>query len=331
MRRRPVLAGLAAALAAPAVARAQGRVLRIGYLDQADWLLFVARELRLFEREGLAPEFVRFESGPPIIEAAQADRIDLASIGSAGFLAGLSLGLDWTMIGINPEGAYSQGLVARRDGPVVRPVDLKGRRVALTRGGTAEVGLLMILRQHGIRPDQMTLVDMTPGSQVAALAENRIDAAMTWEPWMQRMIHEAQGRIVETEGNLGIYTNVDCYSVRRSWLALHRDLALRFLRALVAAADLVNRDPGQARRIWAQALGIKLSWAEAIYDNVPPPLIREWTNPRYTYSLVKGGELYQRLGFLAHYMREVKLISKPADLEGAMDSSLIAEILRGRR
>ena len=305
--------------------------MRIGYLDQADWLLFVARERRLFEREGLATEFRRFEAGPPMVDAAQNNEVDLVSIGAGGFLIGLSRGLDWTMIGINPEGAYSQGLVAKRNGPIVRPGDLKGRKIGLSRGGTAEIGLLMILRQHGIRVNQTNLIDLTPPEQVKALADGRIDAAMVWEPWMQRMVHDANGHIVETEGNLGIYTNVDCYSVRRGWLAANRDLALRFLRALVAAADLVARDPTIAQRIWARDMGIRLAWAEAIYDNVPPPLIREWTNPRYTYSLVKNGALYQRLGFLANYMQEINMISQPVDLEGSMDSSLIAEILRGRR
>ena len=28
---------------------------------------------------------------------------------------GLSQGVDWVMIGINPDGAYSEGLVARKD------------------------------------------------------------------------------------------------------------------------------------------------------------------------------------------------------------------------
>ena len=67
------------------------------------------------------------------------------------------------------------------------------------------------------------------------------------------------------------------------------------------------------------------------FDVVPPPLIYEWTNPRYTYSLVKGGPLYQRLGFLANYMVRYGIISQPVELDDAMDMSLIAEVLKGRK
>ena len=247
------------------------------------------------------------------------------------FLIGLSQGIDWTMIGINPEGAYGQGLVVHKDSAIRTPTDLKGKRVGLFMGATAQFGFLMMLRQHGIRLDQVTVVNMAPEVQVQALEARQIDAAMVWEPWMQRMIRSANARIVETEGNLGIYTNVDCYSVRRDWLKANRDTALRFLRALVNANDAISKDHRIAYTAWARDVGLRNASAEAIFDVVPPPLIYEWTNPRYTYSLVKGGPLYQRLGFLANYMVRYGIISQPVELDDAMDMSLIAEVLKGRK
>jgi aliphatic sulfonates family ABC transporter substrate-binding protein len=338
MRRIDVLKGigvtvalLAGGLLSAERALAQSRPITIGYQEQPDWLLFVARDLKLFEKAGLSPTFVKYDAGPPMIEAIRNGSLDLASVGSVAFVLGLSQGIDWTMIGINPEGAYSQGIVARRDSSVRTPTDLKGKRIAVFKGATAHYGLLMMLRQHGVRVDQVTIIHMSPAEQLQALENRQIDAAMVWEPWMQRMIRGAHARIVETEGNLGIYTNVDCYSVQRQWLKNNRETALRFLRALVMASDVVRKDPKVAYHIWAQELGLKDAWAEAIYDVVPPPLINEWTNPRYTYSLVKGAPLYQRLGFLANFMFREGLIAQPVELDGAMDPSLIAEVLKTRK
>jgi aliphatic sulfonates family ABC transporter substrate-binding protein len=313
-------------------ASAQGRLpITIGYQEKPDWLLFVARDLKLFEKAGLAPTFVKFVAGPPMIVAMQNGSIDLASVGSEAFLIGLSQGVDWVIIGINPEGAYSQGLVARKDSNIKTPADLVGKRVGLFKETTAQFGLMMILRQHGIHPNQLTLLDMSPEEQLIALQNRKIDAAMAWEPWIQRMIHEASARIVTTEGNVGVYTNVDGYSVRRQWLREHRETALRFLRALLMANDVVQKDPGIAVRLWAGELGIKEAWAAAIYDDVPPPLIREWTNPRYNYSLVKDSPLHRRLGFLATFLFDEKLIPQPVDVNDVMDASVIAEVLKTRR
>ena len=336
LRRQVVRGGtglVAALLAGGAVrpAAAQARPMVIGYQEQPDWLLFVARDLGLFEKAGLLPTFVKYDSGPPMIEAMRQGRLDLASVGSVAFLMGLSQGVDWTMIGINPEGAYAQGLVAHKDSSILTPTDLKGKRVGLVQGATAQFGFLMMMRQHGIRAEQVTVINMAPDAQLRALETRQIDAAMVWEPWMHRMMRSANARIVETEGNLGIYTNVDCYSVRRDWLGAHRETALRFLRALVTANDFVSRDHRVAFQAWAREVGLNNAAAEAIYNVVPPPLIYEWTNPRYTYSLVKGAPLFRRLAYLAAFLIRERIIQGPVDLDNALDMSLIAEVLKGRK
>jgi ABC-type nitrate/sulfonate/bicarbonate transport system substrate-binding protein len=313
-------------------ASAQGRLpITIGYQEKPDWLLFVAWDLKLFEKAGLAPTFVKFVAGPPMIAAMRSGSIDLAMVGSEAFLIGLSQGVDWVMIGVNPEGAYSQGLVARRDSGIRIPANLPGKRIGLLKETTAQFGLMMLLRQHGIHPNQVTLLDMPPQEQLVALENRKIDAAMIWEPWIQRMIHEASARVVETEGDSGIYTNVDGYSVRRQWLRDNRETAMRFLRALLMANDVVQKDPGIAVHIWARELGIKEAWAQAIYQDVPPPLIQEWTNPRYTYSLIRDSPFHRRLGFLATFLFNEKLIPRPVDVYDIMDASVIADVLKTRK
>jgi ABC-type nitrate/sulfonate/bicarbonate transport system substrate-binding protein len=71
------------------------------------------------------------------------------------------------------------------------------------------------------------------------------------------MVREPDARIVQTEGDLGICTNVDGYTVWRDWLRDHRETAVRFLRALRMAHDVVQKDSRIAVRVWAQETGIK--------------------------------------------------------------------------
>jgi ABC-type nitrate/sulfonate/bicarbonate transport system substrate-binding protein len=106
---------------------------------------------------------------------------------------------------------------------------------------------------------------------------------------------------------------------------------MRFLRALLMANDIVQKDPGIAVHIWARELGIKEAWAQAIYQDVPPPLIQEWTNPRYTYSLIRESPFHRRLGFIATFLFNEKLISRPVDVYDVMDASVIADVLKTRK
>jgi ABC-type nitrate/sulfonate/bicarbonate transport system substrate-binding protein len=309
-------------------AAAQSRTVSIGYQEQPDWLMFVARDQKFFEKVGLMPNFVKFPGGTPMIEASQQGSIDIASVGSVALLLGISRGLDWTVIGVNPEGAYSQGLVARKDADIHRSADLRGKRVGVFRGSTAQFGLLMLMRQHGLQRHQLTMVFLTPEEQMEALKESKIDAAMVWEPWMQRMIHHLGARLITTEGDLGIHTNVDGYTVRRSWLQSNRQTAVRFIQALLLAADAVKKDRTLAVRSWATDMAIKEGWADTVFENVPPPLIHEWTNPRYTFALVKDSALYRSLNYLAEFLYEERLIKQPVETDNILDPSAAAEALR---
>jgi aliphatic sulfonates family ABC transporter substrate-binding protein len=304
--------------------------IKIGYQSSSadDWLLFAARDLKLFERVGLAPEYTPFVAGPPMIEAAQNKSIDVAIVKTIPFLSGLSQGVDWVMIGIYSEGAYSEGLVVRKDSGIDTPGDLKGKRIGYFRGSSAHYGVIMILRQHGIRRDQVHLLDMRPEGQLAALTTKDLDAAMVWEPWIQQMVHEGNARLIATEGDLGIYTNVAGISVRREWLRDNRETAVRFIRALIMAYDALEKDHGVAIRAVAEETGTKKEWVEQIYRDAPPPQVHLWADPRYLYSLAKGAVFHRRLGYLARFMFDEKVFPKEVDIDDVLDASVVTDALR---
>ncbi|HZW37030.1 MAG: ABC transporter substrate-binding protein, partial [Deltaproteobacteria bacterium] len=274
----------------------------IGYQSNVNWLLFVARDLKLFEKAGLAPNYVKFVAGAPMIEAAEGKTIDVTDIGIVPFLVGLSKGVDWTMIGISMEMAYAEGIAVRNDSGIAAFGDLKGKRIGFFKGSTAHYGLMMALRQQGIRRDQVTLLHMPPAEQLAALANGNIDAAMTWEPWLQRMDHEAKARIIATEGDFGIYANVAAFTARRDWLRENRETAVRFLQALLMAYDVMQKDRGIGIRTLAREMGIKEAWVQEIYEEAPPPNMNLWADPSYRYSLVEGSGLHRRLEYVATFL-----------------------------
>ena len=52
--------------------------IRIGFQQTPDWLLLAARDLKLFEKAGLAPTYVKFDAWAPLIAAAQSKSIDVS-------------------------------------------------------------------------------------------------------------------------------------------------------------------------------------------------------------------------------------------------------------
>ena len=302
--------------------------IRIGYQDIADWLLFTARDLKFFEKAGLAPTYVKFAEGAETIAAVQSKSIDVSDVGTVLFLRGLSQRADWVMIGFSTEAAFASGVAARKDSGIDTLADLKGKRIGYSKGSTSHYGLIMALRQQGIRLDQVMLVPMQPAEQLPALANKSIDAANAWEPWLQRMVYEANARVIATEGDLGIYSNVTGYAARRDWLRDNREAAVRFMRALLMAYDALQKDRRIGVTALAAEMGIKEAWAKSIYQYAPPPNIYLWTDQRYRYSLIEGAGLHRRLGYLATFLYDEQIIAEKLDVSGAFDASVITEALK---
>src|SRR5215831_14317965 len=207
--------------------------IKIGYQAVASWLLFGARSLKLYEKVGLAPTFVKFTAGAPMIAAAQSQSIDVAMVGTVPFLAGVASGVDWVYIGVDNEYPRAVGFVARKDSGVASLADLSGKTIGFFRGSTSHYAVLAVLKRQGIATNQVKLLQLEPAQQVAAMMNRQIDVAATWEPWMQKMVHQADGTIVAREADMGIYTGLGVYAVRSSWLASNRETARRYLEALV--------------------------------------------------------------------------------------------------
>ena len=305
--------------------------IKIGYQAVASWLLFGARSLKLYEKAGLAPTFVKFTAGAPMIAAAQSQSIDVAMVGTVPFLAGVASGVDWVYIGVDNEYPRAVGFVARKDSGIDSVADLTGKTIGFFRGSTSHYAVLAVLKRQGIATNQVKLLQLEPAQQVAAMMNRQIDVAATWEPWMQKMVYQANGKIVAREADMGLYTGLGVWAVRRSWLAANRDTARRYLEALVMAYDALAKDPSPAINAVMQEMGIPEEWTRAIFKEAGLPAIYKQTDPTYRYSAAKDSALQASLADLATFLFEEKVVPKHVDVSGLVDGTVLAAVLAAHK
>jgi ABC-type nitrate/sulfonate/bicarbonate transport system substrate-binding protein len=196
---------LLASVSSDAIAQAPIKI-RFAWQPYNAVLFYTARDLKLFEKAGLDAELVKFTAGPPQFAAYRSESIDAGLFGTAGYVVGLSQGLDLKNFYIQIVSAYADGLVVRPDSGIASLKDLKGKKIAYLRGTSAHIGLVTAASKAGLSPSDIQMITMDITNMVPAFSAKDIDGAYAWEPWISKM-EAVGGKVVTRTADLGLSTS----------------------------------------------------------------------------------------------------------------------------
>ena len=236
-----VVIALALAVGGAPTAQGQGSPerIRIGWQPALSQGTYVAMLQKLYEQEGLAPEHIKFEAGPPMFAALSSGDLDVAYMSVYPVIFGLAQGLDIKIFAVPEEGGGANGLVARAGSGIKSISDQKGKRIAITFGSAAHFGLIRSLKKAGVKESDVTVLDMAPSVIQAAFIRGDIDATWIWEPWMVKL--EKEGGTVATT---------------------YRDIDLSVPTAYVARTAFLRDRPGAVQKFigaYDRATKVKLT------------------------------------------------------------------------
>ena len=255
------------ALALPSLARAAGRV-RIGY--QKNGSLVIVRQQRLLEPVGLAVEWVEFTSGPPLLEALNAGAIDFGATGDTPPIFAQAAGADLLYVGGQPVDGANQAILVRADSPVRVLADLRGKRVAFTKGSSAHNMVVQALARAGLKPADVQPVNLQPPDAGAAFRNGALDAWAIWDPFFA---------IAELEPTTRVLTTAKGVAPSNSFFLASRSFTEREPGTVLALLDAINAAAG-----WAQANPEALAQTLADITGVPLPAQRV-AAPRGVYAV----------------------------------------------
>src|SRR5437762_11819952 len=134
--------------------------IRIGWQPSGEFRFFVAQELKLFEKAGVKPDYIKFNAGPPTLAALKSGDIDVSFLGSAPAIAGLAQGIDYKIIMPSNEGLALSALVARPDSGIRSLKDIKGKKIASAKGASVYMALLKALDLQRLTLNDIEFIDL---------------------------------------------------------------------------------------------------------------------------------------------------------------------------
>lgn len=255
-------------------------------------------------------EMSAFPSGAPVLEALNAGALDIGFTGDIPFLFVYAAGAPLKAVGAWHFNPATVALVVGKDSPIRSVAGLKGKRIAVNRGGWGHFLALGALRRAGLGPQDVSFSFLGPVDGRAALVRGSVDAWVPWEPYTSSAVLLDQARVIDN--GAGIMTG---YSY-----ALASDAAIA--RKKAAISDLLTR----LARAQAWALRHPEAFAEALAKdlNMPREVTRRWVGEARISPVVFGPEVAATLQTAADFFHAEGVLPKSLEVAPAFDFSLSA-------
>lgn len=227
------LGALGATLAASGVAHAQSaRTLRIGYQKYGNFIVLKARgtlEKRLAPL-GFSVQWFEFPAGPQLLEGVSANAVDIGVVGETPPVFAQAGGVDFVYIAAEPDAPRGEALIVPKDSPIRSISELRGKKVAVTKGSNANYLLVKALEHGKVGYNEIQPAYLVPADARAAFANGSVDAWSIWDPYLAAAERQLGARVL-TSGE-GLVRNVEYYVARRPFATEHADVVHAVLAEL---------------------------------------------------------------------------------------------------
>ena len=278
--------------------------------------LFVAKQKKWLDEElakvapGAAVKWSSFPAGPPINESLAAGQQDVGFVGDTPALVGKAAGLDTSAIALTSDGPKSLAVIVGDGSPIVSPKELKGKKVAVTKGSYAHHLLALVLEQGGLTFNDVELINLPVAEIPPAIVAGTIDAGAVWEPILTRF--ESQKAVRVLADGTGIKKGLLLIVADNGFLKNRPEQAKALLKAYKRASDFITANPKEA--------------AELISGDVslPPDLLVQVLQ-RMHYDPAIHDDDVAEVKKTEQFMRTHGLIKTAVDVDAFFNRKLAAE------
>lgn len=267
-----------------------------------DWATYnpvsmVLKEKQLLEKEfskdGISIVWVQTLGSNKALEFLNAGSIDLGSTAGAAALVGKINGNPIKSIYVYSRPEWT-ALVTRKDTPIAKIADLKGRRVAVTRGTDPHIFLVRALQSVGLTEKDIAPVLLQHPDGKTALIRGDVDAWAGLDPMMAQAEVEDGARL--------FYRNKDAntwgiLNASEQFLKDHPDIVRRVLAVYEQARKYSLANYNEEKRVFIAATKLP----EAVVDKQlkeRTELTHNKVGPAQRESILEAGLALQKAGVI---------------------------------
>ncbi|WP_415511815.1 aliphatic sulfonate ABC transporter substrate-binding protein [Acetobacter sp.] len=236
-------------------AMAQGRVVSIGY--QKYGTLILLKEKGFLEEalkpKGVSVQWAQFPAGPPLLQALIGGTLDFGGTGDLPPVFAQASSPDALVYAGNetPTGS-SEAIIVPDTSPIRTVRDLRGKRVAVTRGSDAHWLLLASLKNNGLSFKDIEVSYLLPAAARPAFEAGKVDAWSIWDPYLSGV--STPVRSLATGSDCGGGTQF--YLARKGFFTDNLDLLHDVIAAVTRCDAWAQANKPDVVKILARSTGL---------------------------------------------------------------------------
>jgi len=228
--------------------------------DQKGGIQAIMRAAGVLDDLPYAIKWSEFPAAAPLLEAVNANAVDMGFAGDAPTTFALAAGVRARIVGALRGNARATAVVVQPDSGIKGPEDLRGKRIATGRGSIGHYLILAAAEKYGWSDGDVKLAFLLPADAQAAFRSGAVDGWSTWNSYVAAAILTDQARVVldgrglmsglgfllATEEAIGekrplIEDFLKRQAIARRWSHAHLDESAHILATEVGIPDAVAR------------------------------------------------------------------------------------------
>ncbi|CNE22408.1 taurine transporter substrate binding subunit [Yersinia nurmii] len=215
----------------------------VAYQTAAEPAKVAQAENSFAKLSGAKVDWRKFDSGSSVVRALASGDVQIGNLGSSPLAVAASQQVPIEVFLLASQLGSSEALVVKKD--IKTPQDLIGKRIAVPFISTTHYSLLAALKHWGIKPDQVTILNLQPPAIAAAWQRGDIDGAYVWAPTVNELAKTGQVLTDSAEvGRWGAPT-LDVWVVRKDFAKAHPEVVTAFARSALDAQQAYLSQPNQ--------------------------------------------------------------------------------------
>ena len=156
---------------------------------------FLAADQHLFEKYGLDVTITVAATGSESNELLASGRADGGTLGLGTLVIAWANGQKLVPLAKYRDGATVYSIIARKGSGITKIEDLKGKKVAVTKGTDPETGFILALKAHGVSYSDVSVINAKWADMAALLDRGEVDAANANEPFGTKMLKTMSDKV----------------------------------------------------------------------------------------------------------------------------------------